>query len=150
MNKSVSKLLVLPCRTVDILSRPIPVSIDGFGRDSLFLFESCKYCIKTRFHISTNLSPSSFFEPGGPPSTESPWSKKISEHGPQGPSSPIDQKLSSVEILIILLSENPETFFHISSASVSSLNTVRSNLLDGISNSFTNKSQASFIASSLK
>ena len=45
----------------------------------------------------------------------------ISEHGPHGPSSPIDQKLSSVEIFIILLSEKPDTFFHISPASLSSL-----------------------------
>ena len=32
--------------------------------------------------------------PGGPPAILSPWSKKISEQGPQGPVSPIIQKLS--------------------------------------------------------
>ena len=35
----------------------------------------------------------------------SPWSKNISEQGPHGPVSPIDQKLSEEEIDIILLSE---------------------------------------------
>ncbi len=39
-------------------------------------------------------SPSSSGEPGKPPQMWSPWSKKISEHGPQGPVSPIAQKLS--------------------------------------------------------
>ena len=52
--------------------------------------------MKTRFQISTNRSPSSSGLPGGPPAMWSPWSKKISEHGPQGPVSPIDQKLSLV------------------------------------------------------
>ena len=56
-------------------------------------------------------SPSWSGLPGGPPGTPSPWSKKISEHGPQGPVSPIAQKLSEVEIRMILLSDRPAIFF---------------------------------------
>jgi hypothetical protein len=37
----------------------------------------------------------------------SPWSKKISEHGPHGPVSPIAQKLSEVGMRMILLLEKP-------------------------------------------
>jgi hypothetical protein len=49
----------------------------------------------------------------------SPWSKKISEHGPQGPVSPIDQKLSLVAMRMMRLSSSPAIFFHRSAASVS-------------------------------
>ena len=45
---------------------------DGFGKSILFSFETCSYCIKTKFQISINLSPSSFLEPGGPPSIKGP------------------------------------------------------------------------------
>ncbi len=44
----------------------------------------------------------------------SPWSKKISEHGPHGPVSPIAQKLSDVAMRMILSSENPVIFFQMS------------------------------------
>ena len=75
--------------------------MEGLGRSSLLSLSNWSYCMKTRFQISTNRSPSSFGEPGGPPAIFEPWSKNISEHGPQGPVAPIDQKLSLDLILII-------------------------------------------------
>ena len=47
---------------------------DGFGNTSRFPSENCSNCIKTRFQISINLSPSSSFDPGGPPQILGPWS----------------------------------------------------------------------------
>ena len=38
---------------------------------------------------------------GGPPEMSAPWSKKISEHGPHGPVSPIAQKLSEPAMRMI-------------------------------------------------
>ena len=49
--------------------------------------------------------------PGGPPGIWSPWSKKISEQGPHGPSSPIAQKLSLVGMRMMRLSGRPLIFF---------------------------------------
>src|SRR6478735_4042006 len=77
-------------------SSPMPVSILFFGSSETISPAACSYCMKTRFQISTNRSPSSSALPGGPPGIWSPWSKKISEQGPHGPSSPIAQKLSLV------------------------------------------------------
>ena len=54
--------------TAAILSNPIPVSTEGFGNGDMSPLSFLLYCIKTRFHISTNLSPSSPGEPGGVPS----------------------------------------------------------------------------------
>ena len=88
--------------------------------------------------------------PGKPPFMLSPLSKNISLQGPQGPESPMDQKLSLDEILIIFSSLNPEIFFQILKESSSSLYTVIINLFSSIEYSFVNKSHASFIASSLK
>ncbi len=75
-------------------SSPMPVSMEGRGRARRSPGPTCSYCMKTRFQNSRNRSPSSSALPGGPPGSSSPWSKKISEHGPQGPVSPIAQKLS--------------------------------------------------------
>ena len=80
--------------------------------------------MNTKFQISIYLSPSCFFVPGRPPDKPEPLSKNISLHGPQGPKSPIDQKLSSVDIFKICESENPVIFFHKLKDSLSSLNTV--------------------------
>ena len=44
---------------------------------------------------------------GGPPWREGPWSMKISEQGPQGPVSPICQKLSEVPMRMMRSSEKP-------------------------------------------
>ena len=57
--------------------------------------------------------------PGGPPGMSSPWSKKISEQGPQGPVSPMDQKLSLVGMRMIRSSERPAIFFQSTAASSS-------------------------------
>ena len=67
--------------------------------------------MKTRFQISMKRSPSCVGLPGGPPGMPSPWSKKISEHGPHGPVSPIAQKLSEVAMRMILSSDRPAIFF---------------------------------------
>ena len=92
-------------------SSPMPVSIDGLGRLTRSSLVSCSNCMKTRFQISMKRSPSWSGLPGGPPGMCSPWSKKISEHGPHGPVSPIAQKLSEVGMRMILLSEKPVIFF---------------------------------------
>ena len=57
---------------------------------------------------------------GGPPGILSPWSKKISEHGPHGPVSPIAQKLSLVAMRTMRDSGRPATRFHNENASSSS------------------------------
>ena len=101
-------------------SRPMPVSIEGLGRATRLPGSICSYCMKTRFQNSRNRSPSSSGLPGGPPCSASPWSMKISEQGPQGPVSPICQKLSEVGMRMILESEKPAIFFHRSAASSSS------------------------------
>ena len=61
---------------------------------------------------------------GGPPGIFGPWSKNISEHGPQGPVSPIDQKLSEVEMRIMRSSGSPAILRHSEKASSSSEKTV--------------------------
>jgi hypothetical protein len=51
--------------------------------------------MNTRFQISRKRSQSQEPMPQwGPQLISSPWSKMISEQGPQGPVSPMDQKLS--------------------------------------------------------
>ena len=83
-----------PCRMAVMRSSPMPVSIDGLGRSTRSPGPRCSYCMNTRFQNSRKRSPSWSALPGGPPATLSPWSRKISEHGPHGPVSPADQKLS--------------------------------------------------------
>ena len=56
----------MPFNKAVILSKPIPVSIEGFGRLTLSDELICSNCMKTKFQISINLSPSSFGLPGGP------------------------------------------------------------------------------------
>ena len=131
-------------------SSPMPVSIDGRGRSTRVSGSCCSYCMKTRFHISMKRSPSSSGLPGGPPGMPSPWSKNISEHGPHGPVSPIDQKLSLVGMRMMRSSGRPAIFFHRAKASSSSENTVTSRRSAGRPNSFVTRFQASSIATSLK
>ena len=74
VNKSVSKVLCLSCNTAAILSKPKPVSTQGLGRG--LKLPSCERSnwVKTKFHISTNLSPGSEPIAGGEPSISGPWS----------------------------------------------------------------------------
>ena len=97
----------------------MPVSIEGFGNPVRLPSANCSNCIKTRFQISMNRSPSSSGLPGGPPAIRGPWSKKISVQGPQGPVGPIIQKLSLVGMRMIRSSPSPATFFHSAAASSS-------------------------------
>ena len=93
-------------------SRPMPVSIEGLGRSTRSPGPRCSYCMNTRFqNLEEPVAVLRPALPGGPPATLSPWSKKISEQGPHGPVSPIDQKLSEVAMRMILSSEKPVTFF---------------------------------------
>ena len=52
-NKSVSKLLIFPCKTAASRSRPVPVSTEGLGRGFSLPLVSRLNCMKTRFQIST-------------------------------------------------------------------------------------------------
>ena len=97
----------------------MPVSIDCMSSTRKEPSGSCSFCMKTRFQISMNRSPSSSAEPGGPPQMWSPWSKKISVQGPQGPVGPIRQKLSSVGMRMMRSSGRPATFFQMPAASSS-------------------------------
>jgi len=106
-------------RTAAIRSSPMPVSMEGLGRAIRSPSACWSNCMKTRFQISTNRSPSSSGDPGGPPAMCSPWSQKISEQGPHGPVSPMDQKLSAVPMRMILSSDSPAIFFHSPCASSS-------------------------------
>ena len=131
-------------------SSPMPVSIEGLGSGTRSSGVCCSNCMNTRFQISMKRSPSWSGLPGGPPGMPSPWSKKISEHGPHGPVSPIAQKLSEVAMRMILSSESPEIFFQNPAASSSVWNTVTRSLSLGRPKSFTRRFHASSIARSLK
>ncbi len=100
-------------------SSPIPVSTEGLGSGCKWPCLSRLNCIKTKFQISTYLSPSASGVPGGPPATSGPWSKKISVQGPQGPVSPIDQKLSLSPQREKRCADTPMSFNQISAASSS-------------------------------
>ena len=101
-------------------SRPMPVSIEGRGSGRRSPGATWSYCMKTRFQNSRKRSPSSSAEPGGPPAIPAPRSMKISEQGPQGPVSPICQKLSEVPMRMILSSGKPAIRFQSEAASSSS------------------------------
>ena len=75
---------------------------------------------------------------------------KISEHGPHGPVSPIDQKLSDVGMRMMRLSGRPAMRRHSAAASSSEEWTVTSSRSFGRPYSFVVRFQASSIASSLK
>ena len=75
---------------------------------------------------------------------------KISEQGPQGPVSPICQKLSEVAMRMILASGKPAILRHSSAASSSVWKTVTRSLSFGRPNSLVIRFQASSIASGLK
>ena len=89
LKMSMSKLVCTPCMTRAILSNPMPVSTFLCGNGSSLPPSLRSYWVNTRFHISTNRSQS---QAGShsfrPQPTCSPWSKNISEHGPQGPFGP--------------------------------------------------------------
>ena len=59
--------------------------------------------------------------PGGPPGMSAPWSKKISVHGPQGPVSPMDQKLDFSPRRVTRSAGTPISWVQMRSASSSSL-----------------------------
>ncbi len=94
-NRSPWKLERTPWQTAVMRSSPMPVSMLGRGRGTMLPFSSRSYCMNTRFQISRNRSQSHLPMPQlGPQLMSSPWSTWISEQGPQGPVSPMDQKLS--------------------------------------------------------
>ena len=78
----------------------MPVSTDGLGSGRRARSGSCSNCMKTRFQISIQRSQSQAGPWQGRPAAasaqgrSSPWWKWISLHGPQGPVSPMAQKLS--------------------------------------------------------
>ena len=100
-------------------SKPIPVStcVAGSGTKDLSAFLS--NCMNTLFQISTTCGWSLFtsslpgFKAISASSRKSIW---ISEQGPQGPTSPISQKLSFL-LPNIILSSPPKIPFQISHAS---------------------------------
>src|SRR5690554_6660079 len=68
----------------------------GLGRGVMFPFSSRLYCINTKFQISNQRSQSHspIAQTSASHFLSSPLSIRISLQGPQGPVSPIDQKLS--------------------------------------------------------
>ena len=88
--------------------------------------------------------------PGAFPSKFFPLSKNISEHGPHGPVSPIDQKLSSSPSFASLVEDTPIFLSQISSDSLSSLWTVTQRRSSGSFSSSVKNSHAYSIAFSLK
>ena len=98
-------------------SNPAPVSIPGLGSGTSSPEGWRSSVWKTRFHNSTYRSSP---PPTGPPPIphSGPRSKWISEHGPQGPVSPISQKLSS-SVCWIRDRGTPTTSAHRSAASSS-------------------------------
>ncbi len=78
--------------------------------------------MNTRFQNSRYRSPAFSMSPSGPYS--GPRSSRISEHGPHGPGTPIDQKLSFMPSRTIRSSGRPTRRFHKAMASRSSWNTL--------------------------
>ncbi len=78
----------------------MPVSMQGAGRGLSVPVASRSYCMNTRFQISSQRSHSHSTPRHCRPAASSaqgsasPWWKWISEQGPQGPVSPMAQKLS--------------------------------------------------------
>ena len=73
----------------------MPVSMLGEGSRVMVPAASRLNCMNTRFQISRYRSHSQpTVHSGRPQPYPSPRSMMISEHGPQGPVSPMDQKLS--------------------------------------------------------
>ncbi|CAB4912516.1 unannotated protein [freshwater metagenome] len=139
----------LPCSTARIRSIPAPVSTLRVGR-SLSSPDSPRKCwVNTRFQISTNRFSASSF--AGPPSgpCSGPKSKKISVEGPQGPVSPISQKLS-LSSRWILLGSRPTTSVQMPSASSSVTWHVTQRRSPSMPRTSVTNSQAHGIASALK
>src|SRR3990167_2120150 len=126
---SVAKTVSTPIFKETSLSSPAPVSMDWFGSKESFPLESLLYCMKTRFQNSKNFSPerSSFGFRAEP--YLAPRSKSSSEQGPQGPVSPMLQKLSFSPIRMIR--DSGTHFFHSSKASSSCSKTVTHTLSSG-------------------
>ena len=84
-----------PCTRVRIRSSPAPVSMEGRGSGVRVPSAAWSNCMKTRFQNSMKRSPAG--SASGPPSGpySAPRSMCSSEQGPQGPVSPICQKLSA-------------------------------------------------------
>ncbi|OQC26079.1 MAG: hypothetical protein BWX71_01585 [Deltaproteobacteria bacterium ADurb.Bin072] len=97
-------------------SRPIPVSMLGAGSGVRVPAESRLNCMNTRFQISRyrSQSHSPALHSGLPHPTVGPWSRMISEHGPQGPVSPMAQKLSLSPSLRMRSVLTPTCLFQIS------------------------------------
>ena len=105
-------------------SRPAPVSIDGRGSGVRVPSGAWSNCMKTRFQNSMKRSPAG--SASGPPSGpySAPRSMCSSEHGPQGPVSPICQKLSASPRRWMRSMGTPTASCQISSASSSEVCTV--------------------------
>ncbi len=96
VKRSQSKLLNFPCRTAATRSSPIPVSMEGFGNGVIAPDSSRLNCMNTRFHSSRKRSQSQpTAQSGRSQPCSGPRSMWISEQGPQGPVSPMAQKLSA-------------------------------------------------------
>ena len=117
-----------PLSTAHSRSSPMPVSTDGLGsgrRSSCR--RTCSNCMNTRFQISTQRSQSQagpwHLRPAASSAQgmSSPWWKWISLHGPQGPVSPIAQKLSLSPSEMTRSSPTPATFCQSARASSSDL-----------------------------
>ena len=132
------------------------MSIEGLGRGVIFPDASRLNCMKTRFQISSQRSQSQ----AGPRHVRpawtdghgkwSPWWKWTSEHGPQGPVSPMAQKLSFSPRRRMRSSLMPATFFHSANASSSSVKTVALSRSFGSPSSPVRSSQQKATASALK
>ena len=110
----------------------MPVSMLGLGRGVRTPSAVRLYCMKTRFQISRYRSHSHLPMPqSGPQDMASPWSMRISEQGPQGPVSPMDQKLSFSPMPTMREGGSPEIFSQRRAASSSSWKTVAHNLSAG-------------------
>ena len=147
--RSVSNTESSPCTTGRTRSRPIPVSMFLRGSSLRVPSASRLYCMKTRFQISTKrASPPCF----GPPSSpyDAPRSMKISESGPQGPVSPIVQKLSSSPMRWMRSGRTPTLSIHSCSASSSPSCTVIQRRSPSRPKTSVSSSQAIGIASALK
>ena len=137
-------------------SSPMPVSMDGRGSGVMVPLASRLNCMNTRFQISSHRSQSHAGPRQARPAASSaqgmssPWWKWTSEDGPQGPVSPMAQKLSFSPRRRMRSSENPATRFQRSNASSSSVKTVAMRRARSTPRSLVRNSQAKAMASALK
>ncbi len=134
----------------------MPVSMDGLGSGVIVPAPSRLNCMKTRFQISSQRSQSHAGPRQRRPACSlahgrwSPWWKWVSEQGPHGPVSPIDQKLSASPNRRMRSSPMPATFFQSLMASSSPSSTVALIRSLGSPHFSVISSQQNRIASSLK